>query len=118
MYGRRLPAVEDVVGADVDELRPGLLRRVGDVPRAGGVDREGRRRVLLALVEVVEGRGVDDEVGRSLAHDSRDRVRVHDVDIRVAQARDLGADSLEGVDDVAAELAGGPQDEDAFGADG
>jgi len=35
----------------------------------------------------------------------------------VAQPGDLGAGGLEGIDDVAAQLAGGPEDEDAVRSD-
>jgi hypothetical protein len=65
----------------------------------------------------MESRGVDHELGHSVGDGSIYRLGVHHVDIGMSQAGDLRTGGLEGIDDVAAQLAGGAQDEDAFWAD-
>src|SRR5207247_534598 len=58
--GRGPPAVEHVVGGEVDERRAEGLTGRGECLDRLGVQGEGARPVVLSLVHAVVGRGVDD----------------------------------------------------------
>ena len=49
--GTLAAAVEDVIGRKIEELRAGFLRRLGDVPRAAGVDGEDFFAVVNVDIE-------------------------------------------------------------------
>ena len=109
--GRALRAVEDVVGADVDEPRPELGTRAREVQRRDGVHGERHIGRRFALRHVVERRGVDHDVGPETFEGGADGVRVGDVEVVVAEADHVVR--REGLDTVASELAGCAKDDGA-----
>jgi hypothetical protein len=94
----------------VDEACTDLVADRGERARRGGVERVGRRDLRLALRDVVERGGVDDDV-RPQRLELRARAGgVADVEIVVREADDpLGRERL---DEIAAELAGAADDGD------
>ncbi len=105
--GRGAVAVEHVVRRDRQQLRTVPDGRLGEQPRAGGVD---RRRVVLVALGVVDlrvRRGVDDDV---VPCDGRvDRRRVRDVEVGTTERGDVT--TLQRVLQVATEHAGGAGDQ-------
>ncbi len=101
-------AAEDVVGRVEDHPGPDLFRGAGDVAGAGGIDGKGQSRVQLAVVDAMEGGGVDDPVGAMLAQDAGDADAVGDVDVGVGQTDRVVA---EGPHQVLTELPGRADDQ-------
>jgi hypothetical protein len=63
VFGGRLPAVEDIVGREVDEGDVETCRGAGHGGGTIAVDDEGAVRLVLGLVDGCVGGGIDDEVG-------------------------------------------------------
>ena len=72
----------------MDQRKVELGRQAGKVVGAGGVDRERRRGLVLADVDLVEGAGVDDHVRPQSAEHLARPLEVADVELRMCEARD------------------------------
>jgi hypothetical protein len=84
-----LLAVEDVVGAQVGDVRPHPPGGVGDVAGAEGVDRQGALRISLAVVDRRPGAGVDHGVGGHRRDRPEDAVAVDEVEPVAPAGHDL-----------------------------
>jgi hypothetical protein len=104
-------AVEDVVGREVDEPGSGVRAGLGQPLDGAHVDACGELLVGLALVDVVVGGAVEDDVRRVLRERLRDRLRVGDVEGPVVQRADVGAFTVEARAQVGAELPRGAGDQ-------
>ena len=83
--GRRLGAVEHVVGGKVDERDPGVGRGFGQMGRPVGVDGERRIRLRFGAINGGVGGGVDDQRRSVALHDTPDRIPIGDIEIVVAK---------------------------------
>ena len=83
--GRRLGAVEHVIGGKVDERDPGLGRGFGQMGRPIGVDGECRIRLRFGAINGGIGGGVDDQRRPVALHDVPDRIPIGDIEIVVAK---------------------------------
>ncbi len=81
--------VEDVVGGEVQDRDPALLRGDRQDPGAAGVSREGRLRVALGAVHIRVGRGVEEEVGTRLVESLLHLAPVADVELGLARGDHL-----------------------------
>ena len=81
-------------------------------PRADGlgVQGEGARPVVLGRVYAVVGRGVEDARGPEVREDRADTAGIEDVELPAREPDEL-AGTVEGPDEVEAELAGGADDD-------
>jgi len=56
-------AVEDVIGADVDEAAAVGIAEFGDPAGGEAIDLMGQFRFVFAKIDLGDGCGIDDEVG-------------------------------------------------------
>ena len=103
------PAPEDVVAGEEDDAGPDGGGGASHVAGPEGVDGEGQGRVDLAVVDPVEGGGVDHPIRCQRLEPGGQADAVDDVDVLVAQADGRLA---EGTHQVMSELTGGPEDDD------
>ncbi len=68
--GGPLPAVEDVIGAEMDERDPPAPAGQGDIFHTDGIDGKASLPVRLATVHVRIGGGVDHDLRRTLLNDT------------------------------------------------
>src|SRR5829696_4497763 len=99
---------EDIIGGVEDHARASFGSRARDVSGPDGVNRKGKRRVQLTVVNAMERGGVDHPVRLMLPHDPRDAHSVRDVDIGVGETDGLFA---EGPHEILPELTRGAEDQ-------
>ncbi len=104
-------AVEDVVGAHVDEMGADLLGDRRDVADRVGVDRSGDVDVRLARVDRGVRRGVDDGIRPGVADRRPDGRRVGDVECGAVDCHHVVTCRKCGGHDVVAELPARARDE-------
>src|SRR6185295_15200430 len=112
-------AVEEIVGREVHESRPDRARGLGDVAGADDVHAVRLVDLRLATIDVRLRRRVDDQLRAQPADELVDRRTVGDVELdeAVGGCPAVGADRVraEGLQELAADEAGGADDEDRHG---
>jgi hypothetical protein len=84
-------AVEDVVGAEMDQREIELLGQACQVVGAGGVDRERGGRLVLADVHLVVRARIHDGVGPQRGENPAGTFQITDVQLGVGETGDLEA---------------------------
>ena len=108
-------AVEDVVRADVDEVRPDGVTRPGKDSRCCAVDGEREVDVRLARIHRCVRRGIDHGVRPHRVEQGPHRIGVGDVERRLVDADHVIADRTGMGNHVEAQLPRGAGDEQLHG---
>ncbi len=104
-------SVEDIIGRDMDDRCAGRRRDASDDPRPFCIDRRGHRRFALRFIDRCIGGRIEDEMWRHGRHRARDGGGVGDVSFATGDPDRLYSSISGGLQDFAAELPGGAENQ-------